>query len=228
MIGHELENCTGAELVRFVRTLGQHRYLAGRSPQIHAFAIEAAGERAGLEEAFAWSRRALGGGIDLASKDPRLVRAASDAELVAVLGAFWDGDGTAAPRLRTRLEEIGAAWDETALPFDESNEEDVFPVLVDAGWELLPLTHLDAERHRGAIAAFDDWEVARFEEENAVPAMVTLHELPLLGATDLLAAVDPRTEQIRAPFVLWQEGHPTYLDYVLRGVLKVAKLPYDE
>lgn len=61
--------------------------------------------------------------------------------------------------------------------------------------------------------------------ENAVPAVVTLHELPLLGAVDLLAAIDPRTEQVRAPFVLWQEGHPTYLDYVLRGVLKVAKLP---
>ena len=228
MIGYELESCTGTELVRFVRTLGKHRYLAGRTHLVHAFAIEAAAGDPVLDEGVAWARRALDGGIDLASKDPRLVRTVGDAELVAVLGAFWEGDGTAAARLRARLAEASAEWDETEEPFDESREEDLFPVLVDAGWELLPLAHLDPERHKGAIQSFDDFEVAKFEEDSAIPPLVTLHELPLLGPVDLLAAIDPRTEQIRAPFVLWQEGHPTYLDYVLRGVLKVAKLPPPE
>ena len=230
MIGYELESCTGAELVRFVRTLGKHRYLAGRTHHVHAFAVEAAAATAdpGLAEAVAWAREALDGTIDLASKDPRLVRTVTDAELGLVLAAFWEGDGSAAGRLRARLTQIGAAWDETEAPFDEAREEDLFPVLVDAGWELLPLAHLDAERHKGAIQSFDDFEVARFEEDSAIPPLVTLHELPLLGPVELLAAIDPRTEQIRAPFVLWQEGHPTYLDYVLRGVLKVAKLPPPE
>jgi len=228
VIGYELASCTGAELVRFVRTLGKHRYLAGRTHHVHAFAIEAAASDPGLAEAAEWADGVLDGGIELASKDPRLVRTVTDAELALVLAAFWEGDGTAAARLRTRLAEVGAEWDETEEPFDESREEDLFPVLVDAGWELLPLAHLDPERHKGAIQSFDDFEVAKFEEDCAIPPLVTLHELPLLGPVDLLAAIDPRTEQIRAPFVLWQEGHPTYLDYVLRGVLKVAKLPPPE
>ena len=228
MIGYELESCTGAELVRFVRTLGKHRYLAGRTHHVHAIAIAAAAGDPGLAEAVEWAESAIGGGIDPASKDPGLVRTVTDAELGLVLAAFWEGDGSAAERLRARLAGIGAEWDETELPFDESREEDLFPVLVDAGWELLPLTHLDAERHKGAIQSFDDFEVAKFEEDSAIPPLVTLHELPLLGPVDFLAAIDPRTEQIRAPFVLWQEGHPTYLDYVLRGVLKVAKLPPPE
>ncbi len=100
----------------------------------------------------------------------------------------------------------------------------MFPILVDAGWELLPLAQLDFERHRGAIRSFDDFEVARFDEESAVPSLVTLHELPLLGGVELLAPFDDETRITRAPFVLWQQGHETYLDYVLRGALRAAKL----
>ena len=109
----------------------------------------------------------------------------------------------------------------------DRSEEDLFPVLVDAGWELVPLAKLEPERHRGAIQAFDDFEVARFEEESHVPPMVTLHELPLLGGVELLAAQDERA-RMRAPFVLWQEGNPSYLDYVLRGVLRASKLTIPE
>ena len=49
----------------------------------------------------------------------------------------------------------------------------MFPVLVDAGWELLPLSARSIpERHKGAIGAFEDalaFDVAKFEEENALP-----------------------------------------------------------
>lgn len=216
MIGFELD-VDGPTLVRFVKTLGQHRYCASRLHLAHAFAVDAAGD---LGEASDWARRALGGTLDVGSKDERLYRKVSDAELVAILDAFW-GSSRGHDRLRAHLDGIGVTPGST--PFDEGAEDDVFPVLVDAGWELLPLAKLERERHRGAIDAFDDFEVARFEEESAIPPLVTLHELPTLGPTELLAAYDEEGK-LRAPFVLWQEGHETYLDYVLRGVLRAAKI----
>lgn len=242
MIGHEIEAGSGAELVRFVRALGQHRYVASRLHLVHAFAIEAACVAAehepadaaamtALTEARRWAERILADGeIDRASKDERLYRRVTDAELVAVLAAFWnDGEQRehASLALATRLVEIGVEPpDLERLPFDESAEDDMFPVLIDAGWELLPLSALDTERHKGAIGAFDDgltFDIAKFEEENAVPPPVTLHELPALGAIELLATIDGDGE-VRAPFVLWTDGNETYVDYVLRGVLKAAKI----
>jgi hypothetical protein len=233
VIGHEIDARDGEELTRFVRALGQHRYVASRLHLVHAFAIEAAGIAGdpALAGARAWAEQVLADpDLDRASKDERLHRRVTDAELVAVLGAFWrpsPARESARATLALRLAEIGVAPPEPdAVPFDEEREEDLFPVLVDAGWELLTLRALDAERHKGAIAAFGDalaFDVAKFEEESAVPELVTLHELPALGATELLAALDA-DGQLRAPFVLWTSGPESYVDYVLRGVLKVAKL----
>ena len=236
MIGREIDARDGEELTRFIRALGQHRYVASRLHLVHAFAVEAAGIAGdpALAEARAWAEAVLADpDIDRASKDERLYRRATDAELVAVLAAFWRPGPqreSAAITLAMRLAEIGVAPpDAGAAPFDEEREEDLFPVLVDAGWELLSLRELDAERHKGAIAAFGDalaFDVARFEEESAVPEIVTLHELPALGAVELLMA--PTDDgALAAPFVLWTSGHETYVDYVLRGVLKIAKLPAD-
>lgn len=223
MFGFDLGPRTGEELLRFVRALGQHRYVASRLHLVHAFAVDAAGLG---DDAGAWAKRVLGaaGAIDLGSKDERLWRKATEAELGAVLAAFWGADADAEParaRLREHLAKIDVKADDAALPFDEAAEDEIFPVLVDAGWELLPLAQLDLERHRGAIQSFDDFEIARFEEESAVPPIVTLHELPVMGPIELLGAPD------RAPFVLWQQGHETYLDYVLRGVVKMSKLDLD-
>ncbi|CAN5925748.1 hypothetical protein BH11MYX4_BH11MYX4_64830 [soil metagenome] len=236
MIGHEIDARDGEELTRFIRALGQHRYVASRLHLVHAFAVEAAGIAGdpALAEARAWAEAVLADpDVDRASKDERLYRRATDAELVAVLAAFWmpgPQRESAAITLAMRLAEIGVAPpDASAVPFDEDGEEDLFPVLVDAGWELLSLRALDAERHKGTIAAFDDtlaFDVAKFEEETAVPELVTLHELPALGATELLMALDD-DDAVAAPFVLWTSGHETYVDYVLRGVLKIAKLTAD-
>ena len=217
--------------MRFVRALGQHRYVAGRLHLVHAFVFDAAreaGPAPALEEAIAWSARVLADpDVDPASRDERLFRRATDAELSAALSVFWTPGGArdaACLRLAERLEAIGVEPPSpSVLPFDESAEDDVYPVLIDAGWELLPLASLDPERHKGAIAAFDDFEVARFEEENAVPPRTPLHELPLLGALELLAAFDERGLS-RAAFVLWASGHEVYLDYVLRGVMRAARL----
>jgi hypothetical protein len=233
VIGFELGLLRGEQLVRFVRALGRHRYVASRLHLVHAFVFEAVEGTTSpaLADAVSWAERATAeaSGIDPASKDERLYRRASDAELASVLEVFW-GAGPAAEeakvRLRARLAAIGAAPDESATPFDEAREDDVFPVLVDGGWELLPLARLDVDRHKGAIQAFDDLEVARFEEESAIPPIVTLHELPILGGLELLAALDAEGTA-RAPFVLWQQGHEAYLDYVLRGVLRAAKIDVD-
>lgn len=220
MFGFELGPRSGAELLRFVRALGQHRYVASRLHLVHAFAVDAAASPE-TADANAWAKRVIGSGgaLDLGSKDERLWRKATEAELGAVLSAFWGPESDAAQtRLRNHLASIGVEVDADAVPFDENEEEDIFPVLVDAGWELLPLAQLDVERHRGAIQCFGDFEVARFEEESAIPPIVTLHELPIFGPNELLG--DPS----RAELVLWQQGNETYLDYVLRGVMKMSKL----
>ncbi len=232
MEGYELDSRRGEDFVAFVRALSRHRYVASRLHLVHVFAVDAARECQAdgedpLTAAFAWADSVLGDRtIDRGSKDERLQRRATDVELASVLSAFWmPGDGRLAARARLleHLDSVGVEVDSTQLPFDEACEDELFPILVDAGWELLPLAKLDPERHKGAIAAFDDFEVARFEEENSVPPMVTLHELPLLGALEL-AFPFADDGLARAPFVLWQTGHPRYLDYVLRGVLRAAKL----
>jgi hypothetical protein len=232
--GHEID-LSGEELVRFVRALGQHRYVAGRLHLVHALAVDAArasadGDDPALAEAGAWAAAVLADPtIDQDSRDERLHRRATDAELVAVLSAFYgarDRRERACLALAERLARVGVPLpDLERLPFDEADEDDLFPLLIDAGWELLPLAALDPERHKGAIGAFPElgYQIARFEEETAVPPGVTLNELPALGAAELLSALDGDGAP-RAPFVLWTSGNETYVDYVLRGVLRAARL----
>jgi hypothetical protein len=216
--------------VRFVRALGKHRYVAGRLHQIHAFVFAAAGARPGLEDAHAWATRILADpDVDSASRDERLQRRSSDEELVLALDAIWH-DVAAREALRTSLHAVGATLD--AVPFDEGAEDTMYPALIDAGWELLPLSALEADKHAGVIRALDaqegdaDYVVARFEEENVIPPVPSLYELPLLGGVELLDAFesDHDDAQTFAPFAVWTQGHPVYLDYLLRGVAKVAKL----
>jgi hypothetical protein len=225
MIGHEISISSGDDVVRLVRALGQHRYVAGRGHELHALAIDAARGDPALAEAVQWADGVLSDpSIEVASRDERLRRRSTDAELVAVVAAFFGGDRPGVARLRERLASFELDPDEGGREaWDESGEDDVFPLLVDAGWELLQLRELDPERHKGAMNAFGDqlaWDVAKFEEENDDPPTVHLHELPALGPAELLADV-PES------FVLWASGNETYLDYVMRGVLKVAKISND-
>jgi hypothetical protein len=212
------------DVLRAVRALGAHRYVAGRLLLVHAFAAEAVGGEAGE-----WAKEVLGNaGVEKASRDERLWRRATEAEAAAVLEAFWapgEASADARERLAVRLRAHGLAAPEHA-PFNESAEEEMHPVLVDAGWELLPLAALDPERHRGAIGAFGEaiaYESARFEEETAIPAPTTLIELPAIGAAELLGGVDDDGRLVE-PFVVWAQGHETYVDYVIRGVRRAAKL----
>ena len=232
MIATPLPISTAQEAIRVARALGGHRYVAGRLVMVHALAIDAQDvpePSSTLTEALVWARGVLADpDVDAASKDPRLFRSAAPDEFSAVLAGFWTpgerGDRVH-ERLMGKLQALGLPLG-THAPFDEAEEDEIHPVLVDAGWELHPLSALDPERHKGAIDAFDEpilFEAARFEEENAIPSIKHLQELPVFGAVELLRGVDP-DGALLWPLVLWSEGNPTYLDYVLRGVLRAAKV----
>jgi hypothetical protein len=202
-----------------IRALGKHRYVAGKMHFIHALA---ACDLPGETDLTLWARGVLvDDGIDKASRDERLVHRASEEDLCAVLSYFWDESTSAgaADRLLDRLERF-------AVDVSAGEDEDVFPLLIDAGWELLPLAELDAERHRGAIEAYGErihYDVARFEEEEAVPPTVHLQELPALGVSELLRGA--RGGELTSPLTLWLSGEATYQDYVIRGVLRSALRP---
>jgi hypothetical protein len=234
MIALELHATRVDEALRVVRALGTHRYVAGRMHLVHAlaFAAAGAGDPPGLDEGRAWARAVLtDGDVDAASRDERLWRSCTDAELGAVLAAFWT-PGEPARAARAALESHLARHEiEVSLhdPFDETHEDAAHPLLLDAGWELVPLGALDAARHQGAIGAFGDtlsFESARFEEETAIPPVPSLYELPAIGPVELLRGADGEG-RLAAPLVVWAQGHETYLDYVLRGVRRAAKLPED-
>jgi hypothetical protein len=232
VIAQTLPIATASEAIRVVRALGSHRYVAGRLVLVHApvfDALDVPEAAAPLTDAIAWARTVLSDpDVDASSKDERLFRTASAEELVSALEGFWTVASVTdrvQMRLMNRLQaldlEVGAH-----APFDESAEDDLHPVLIDAGWELHPLVALDPVRHKGAIEAFDEpilFASARFEEENAIPSRRHLQELPAFGAVELLRGVDGDGRLIE-PLVLWTEGNDTYQDYVLRGVLRAARV----
>lgn len=234
MIGHEFPLQRADDAIRVVRALGAHRYIAGRTHLAHAFALVAAVQDPAalsvLQDASAWASALLdAGAVDPNSKDPALFRTVTDAELQALLGAFWQ-PGPARERVHDTLRKCLGGVDGAGIervPFDEATEEDIFPVLVDAGWELLKLAELDAERHKGVIGSFEDFEVARFDEASMDAEEAYLHELPLLGADELLRAVD-EDGAFRQPFVIFTQAPEPYDDYLLRGVERAAKLSRDE
>jgi len=244
VIGRALPARTPEEIARLVRALGTHRYVAGRLLLVHAFVLDAlAGslsqqDMQELREALLWAESTLADrGIDRDSRDERLWRRATERELATALSVLWSNEPiglSARSRLADHLRSIDAEPSEptpAACLFDEAAEDDVFPLLIDAGWELLPLALLDADRHRGAIEAFGDrlaFDCAKLEEESAGEASRAsgaachLQELPAVGPLELLHGAEHGI--LRAPLVLWTHGNETYHDYVLRGVLRAAKL----
>jgi len=229
MIAVELGIARTDEALRVVRALGAHRYVAGRLHLVHALAIAAVPDGAGgaLDEARTWASSVLSDGrVDPASRDEALWRRGSDAEVVAVLEAFW----SPGPLSRAARDALASSMDRNGLPvpdhvpFDENAEDDIHPLLVDAGWELLPLSLLDASRHAGAIAAFGEpilFASACFEEETSVPPPTALVELPAIGPVELLRAASDEGALVE-PFVVWVDGNHTYVDYVMRGVMSRA------
>ncbi len=233
MIDYSMGAGRADEALRVVKALGGHRYVAGRLHLVHALAIAAsAGASDVLAEARAWAEGVLADPtVDPASRDERLWRRCTEAELGAVLEAFWlpEASGRAA-RARAALRALLARHDlpvPAHAPFDERAEEDLHPLLIDAGWELVPLAELDPARHQGAMNAFGHalaFESACFVEQTSIPPVTHLVELPALGPVELLGAADDEGA-LAAPLVVWVDGDETYIDYVMRGVRRAAKLP---
>jgi hypothetical protein len=213
------------EALRVVSSLGAHRYLAGRAHLVHVFGFAAAqGADGRLDDGRKWAIELLGGGgPDPRSTDEAVWRRSTEAEVVALLDAFWTpGERATASRraLRAVLEAHDLALAPHA-PFEESVEPTIHPLLVDAGWELLPLSELDPDRHKGAIAAFGD--LLAFASACMLDGEPVLLELPALGPNELLhGAGDDGT--LCEPLVVWAQGNETYVDYVVRGVRRAAKL----
>jgi hypothetical protein len=231
MLARPLLASTGEEAVRVIRALGAHRYVKAHLHLVHALAFDALAhaEAPELSDACEWARGVLAdSSIEADSKDPRLLRTATPSELCAVLAGFWSASAradVAHERLLERAHGLGLDVGKSAL-FDEAAEDEIHPVMVDAGWELHFLSELDPVRHRGVVEAYDDpilYESARFEEENAIPKLPLLQELPALGLLELLRGVDADGE-LATPLVLWTEGDDVYHDYVVRGAHKAAKI----
>lgn len=236
MEGLELPCRNAAEVGRAIRALGSHRYVGGRLLNVHAAAFHAiegvvsAESQPIVEEGLSWARAILSdASVDPASRDERLYRRSSEKEAAAILETLWGASGAIAQaRLRDWLTraELMSAVSATQLPFDEAHEDDIHPLLIDAGWELLSLAELEPERHRGAIEAYGDaisFASACFEEASAIPKRVNLHELSAIGPVEALYGVD-NEGSLREPLVLYVAGDETYLDYVFRGILRSAKL----
>jgi hypothetical protein len=232
MIAYSLGTSRADEAVRVLRALGSHRYVAGRLHLVHALAFAAVPDDAAgaLAHGRSWAHRTLGDpDVDATSRDERLWRRSADAEIAALVEAFWL-PGERASAARARLRELLDGLELTVgdhAPFDEAFEEATHPVLVDAGWELTPLSALDPERHRGAIAALGDgiaFESACFEEQTAIPQQTHVYELPALGPVELLRGASD-DGSLAAPLVVWADGHEAYVDYVVRGVRRAARLP---
>jgi hypothetical protein len=200
-------------VLRVVKALGTHRYVASRKHLVHALVLDDA-----------WARKVLADpGIDAASRDERLWRVCTEAEVCEVLARHWGEDDTARHELADRLERLDLPLP-NADPFDASGEEDIHPLLVDCGWELLPLRELHPERHAGLLGYYDDpvyLDNARFEEENAIPPVIHLEELPAIGPRELLFGASHG--ELVAPFVVWCAGDPTYHEYILKGVMRIAE-----
>ena len=224
------------EALRAVRALGAHRYVAGRMHMVHALAFDAiplpdpsAREGDVLTGARAWARATLADPtVDPRSRDERLWRRSSDVELVALLDAYWSPGGTA----QTAREGLVASIERCRLPsagwapFDERAEHSMHPLAVDAGWELLPLAQLNPTRHKGAIDAFAtaaSFESARATEQTILGAPVPMLELPALGLVELVSGAHA-DGTLAEPLVVWAQGHPVYVDYVVRGVRRASKL----
>ena len=163
--------------------------------------VLADGARVGAGDA-----RLGGDGLDLGSRDERLWRRCSDAELAAVLEAFWTpgarSRAVARGALRRRLDRHDLAVSPRRRSSTKRVEDAIHPLTLDAGWELLPLGELDPERHKGAIAAFGDalaFESACFEEETAVPSpAATSTSSPPSAPTELLARRRATTARSRS------------------------------
>jgi hypothetical protein len=208
------------ELARLLRSMEKHRYLREVDHRVHwtldralrdlpAFAPHA--ER--FEKACAADPELRPG-----SRDPRLWRAATVEEVIALFTAFWAPGEEAEARKAALL----AMFEEHALPipthepFETDPETPPFPELLELNWVLKAVDELDADRHAGVLAALEG------SSDEVHPSEPIFQEGPSFSLAEICDGAPMGI--LPDDFVLWSEGPYEYADYVFRGVSKAAKL----
>lgn len=220
MLAWSFDARTAEEVGRLVRTLGKHRYVQEVDHRIH-WAIDATLRELPPFRAHAEAfdaRRAREPSLELASRDPSLWRPATADEIALVFEAFWTpGDDAAryAERLLRTLSDLGLP-PVTHAPFACPPDEPPHPELVLLDWVLLPVDDLDPTRHQGALDAMED------SGDEAVPGQPIYQEGPILAAPELTLGAPNGV--LASEFFVWADGPYTYVDYVLRGAAKAAKI----
>ncbi|MEZ4298843.1 MAG: hypothetical protein R3B70_28085 [Polyangiaceae bacterium] len=208
------------ELARLLRALGKHRYVEEVDHRLHWMVDEVLRDLplfAPHAAAFD-ARRARERDLDPASRDPSLWRPAPLDEVVAALAAFWTDDR--APERRDRLRELIASAGLPLAehpPFEAPPDEPPHPELILLDWVLLPIDELDADRHRGALEAMEEWA-----EEVPSPSASIYQEGPTLALPELCDGM--RDGELAADWLVWSEPPFSYADYVFRGASKAARL----
>jgi hypothetical protein len=208
------------ELARLLRSMEKHRYLREVDHRVHwtldralrdlpAFAPHA--ER--FEKACAADPELRPG-----SRDPRLWRAATVEEVIALFTAFWAPGEEAEARKAALL----AMFEEHELaipthePFETDPETPPFPELLELNWVLKAVDELDADRHAGVLAALEG------SSDEVHPSEPIFQEGPSFSLAEICDGAPMGI--LPDDFVLWSEGPYEYADYVFRGVSKAAKL----
>ena len=221
MVAWSFAATTLDELGRLLRSLGKHRYVDEVEHQLH-WMVDAALRDLPLFAAHASAfdaRRAKSPDLDVASRDPSLWRSAPLDEILAALAAFWSGDPAAdARRERLRALVAGAGLPlADHEPFSAPPDSPPHPELVLLDWALLPIDQLDADRHRGALDAMEEWG-----EEIPSPSAPIYQEGPTIALPELCAGM--QDGKLVAEWLVWSEPPVSYADYVFRGASKAARL----
>lgn len=209
------------EVARLLRALGKNRYVREVDHRVH-WAVDAAlvDLPAFAEHAHAFeARRRNEPDLELGSRDPRLWRPASVDEVIAVLTAFWGPGEEADARAERLADALLAAGIEVPErePFEADPDEPPFPELVLLDWVYFAVDELDAEQHAGALAALE----AAGEPVEA-PSEPVYVEGPSIGPAELTLGAPHGV--LDDDLLVWADGPYAYVDYVLRGASKAAKL----
>jgi hypothetical protein len=222
MIAWAMAARTADEVGRVLRALGKHRYVREVDLRIHWSVDRALADLASQPfsrhaQAFA-ELCARDRELAAESRDPRLWRQAGADEVAAALDAFWT-PGPEAERRAHELERTVAALPLPPAahePFQSSPDDPPHPELILLDWVLLPVDELDAERHAGALGALED------SGDEIDPSAAIYQEGPTIALPELLRGA--HNGVLQEDFLIWSDGPYAYVDYVLRGVAKAAKL----
>jgi hypothetical protein len=202
------------EVARTLGAMQKHRYIKEVDHRIH-WSIDSA--LSPLGEPFGhYAASIRDQGVELDSRDSRCWRPVDADVLLTVLKQFWSSEAAAvAARLEPLLRGAGIKAVSHA-PFQSAVDDAPFPDLLLLDWVFLPVDELDTERHAGALRAMDRAQEEVHASEPVYVEAFSLCEPELCNLS--------RNGGLPVDLMLWGDGPYSYIDYVFRGVSKMAKL----